>query len=149
MLLGRWLVECSLLSLVSVPGTPLVVIGGILWLVVLLLPLRSLPVGWSLTGGLYLIWQPGRTLTVVGGPVRSFCLFSALLCGLLLGRLLWIVRGSKSAEFLRAWENYDDWLRFLARPDATLLDESLLVGDVSRAWMVWSGAAEAALADAY
>ena len=29
------------------------------------------------------------------------------------------------------------------------LDESLDAGDVSRAWLVWSGAAEAALADAY
>ena len=29
------------------------------------------------------------------------------------------------------------------------LDESLDAGDVSRAWLVWSGAAETALADAY
>ena len=33
--------------------------------------------------------------------------------------------------------------------DALNLDEALRSGDVSRAWSVWSSAAEAALADAY
>ena len=33
--------------------------------------------------------------------------------------------------------------------DAQCLSESLDAGDVSRAWLVWSGAVEAALADAY
>ena len=33
--------------------------------------------------------------------------------------------------------------------DALLLDDSLAAGDVSRAWAVWSGAVESALADAY
>ena len=37
----------------------------------------------------------------------------------------------------------------MSRQDASLLDESLDAGDVSRAWLVWCGAAEAALADAY
>ena len=37
----------------------------------------------------------------------------------------------------------------LSRQDALLLDESLDSGDVSRAWLVWSGAVEAALADAF
>ena len=37
----------------------------------------------------------------------------------------------------------------MAQADALLLDESLRVGDVSRAWLVWSGAAETALDDAY
>ena len=37
----------------------------------------------------------------------------------------------------------------MSQQDALLLDESLNAGDVSRAWLVWSGAAEAALADAY
>ena len=35
------------------------------------------------------------------------------------------------------------------RSDALSLDESLRMNDVSRAWLVWSGAAEAALADSY
>ena len=38
---------------------------------------------------------------------------------------------------------------FMSRQGALQLDESLDAGDVSRAWLVWSGAAEAALADAY
>ena len=46
---------------------------------------RVEPDRWS-----HLILQLGRTLTVVGGVVRSLSLFSALLCGLLLGWLLWI-----------------------------------------------------------
>ena len=36
----------------------------------------------------------------------------------------------------------------MSRQDALLLDESLRVDDVSHAWLVWSGAAETALADA-
>ena len=58
-------------------------------------------------------------------------------------------RGSKSSEVQRVWEIYDDWLQFMARLDALSLDESLDAGDVSRAWLVWSSAAETALADAY
>ena len=38
---------------------------------------------------------------------------------------------------------------FMSQQDALRLDESLNAGDVSRAWLVWSGAADAALADAY
>ena len=37
----------------------------------------------------------------------------------------------------------------LSRQDALQLDESLDAGDVSRAWLIWSRAAETALADAY
>ena len=37
----------------------------------------------------------------------------------------------------------------MSRHDALLLDDSLAAGDVSRAWVVWSGAVESALADAY
>ena len=37
----------------------------------------------------------------------------------------------------------------MSRQDALLLDESLHAGDISQAWLVWSGAAETALADAY
>ena len=44
-------------------------------------------------------------------------------------------RGSKSVEVRRVC--------------ALLSDDSLDAGDVSRAWLVWSGAVEAALADAY
>ena len=58
-------------------------------------------------------------------------------------------RVSKSAEVQRVREIYDDRLQFMGRVDALALDESLDVGDVSRAWLVWSSAAEAALADAY
>ena len=58
-------------------------------------------------------------------------------------------RGSKSVEVLGVWGVYDERLQFMSRHDALLLDESLDAGDVSRAWLVWSGAAEAALADAH
>ena len=40
------------------------------------------------------------------------------------------------------------WLLLLFR-DAQRLSESLDADDVSRAWLVWSGVAEAALADAF
>ena len=52
--------------------------------------------------------------------------------------------GSKPVEVQRVWEIYDDRLL-----DALRLDESPGVGDVSRVWLVWSAAAETALADAY
>ena len=58
-------------------------------------------------------------------------------------------RGSKSVEVQRVWEVYDERLQFMSRRDASLLDESLGLDDVSMAWTVWSRAAEAALADAY
>ena len=47
------------------------------------------------------------------------------------------------------WEVYDDRPQFMSRDDAQLLSETLRVGDVSQALLVWSGAAETALADAY
>ena len=58
-------------------------------------------------------------------------------------------RRSESVEVQRVWEVFGDRLQFMSRQDALVLDESLRVGDVSRAWLVWSGAAEAVLADAY
>ena len=58
-------------------------------------------------------------------------------------------RGSKSVEVRRVWEVYDDRLQFMSQRDAFLLNESLNAGDVSDAWLVWSRAAETALADAY
>ena len=38
---------------------------------------------------------------------------------------------------------------FMSRDDALNLDDSLARGDVSLAWLIWSSAVEAALADAY
>ena len=58
-------------------------------------------------------------------------------------------RGSKAAEVQRVWDIYDDRLQFMSRDDALNLDGALDSGDVSLAWMVWSSAVEAALADAY
>ena len=58
-------------------------------------------------------------------------------------------KGSKSFEVQRVWEVYDERLQFMSRHDAVQLDESLGADDVSRAWLVWSRAAEAALTDAY
>ena len=58
-------------------------------------------------------------------------------------------RGPKSVEVQSVWEVYDDRVQFMSRQDALLLDESLNAGDVSQAWLVWSSAAETALADAY
>ena len=58
-------------------------------------------------------------------------------------------RSSKSAEVQRVWEVYDERLQFMSRRDASLLDESLGLDDVSMAWAVWSRAAESALADAF
>ena len=60
-------------------------------------------------------------------------------------------RGSKSVEVQRVWEVHDECRQFMSRQDALQLDESLDAGDVSlsRAWLVWFGAAETALADAY
>ena len=56
---------------------------------------------------------------------------------------------SKPVEVQRVWEIYDERLQFMSKHDAIQLDESLNADDVSRAWLVWSGAAEVALADAY
>ena len=58
-------------------------------------------------------------------------------------------RGSKSVEVRRGWDIYDERLQFMSHRDALLLDASLAAGDVSRAWAVWSGAVESALAYAY
>ena len=58
-------------------------------------------------------------------------------------------RGSKSVEVRNVWEVYDDRLHFMSWQDAQRLSDSLDADDVSRAWLVWSGDAEAALADAF
>ena len=84
------------------------------------------------------------------GLVEILSRFDFLPSGLPLGYVLLIrVGGSKSVEVRRVWENHDDRLKFMSRQDAFLLNESLDVGDVSQAWLVWSRAAETALADAY
>ena len=58
-------------------------------------------------------------------------------------------RGSKAAEVQRVWDVYDDRQQFMSWNDALNLDGSLARGDVSSAWLIWSSAVEAALADAY
>ena len=58
-------------------------------------------------------------------------------------------RCSESAEVQRVLGVYDERLQFMSRQDALLLDEALGADDISRAWLVWSRAAEAALVDAY
>ena len=57
-------------------------------------------------------------------------------------------RGSNSVELQRVWEMFDDRLQFTAVPDAVRLDDASRWEDVSDAWMVWSGEAMTALADA-
>ena len=52
-------------------------------------------------------------------------------------------------EVQRVLETCDERLQFMSRQDALQLDESLDADDVSRAWLVWSGPAEAALADTF
>ena len=131
-LLGLLLLVCLLPSLVSVLGVILMVIVGILWLVALLLRLRLTPVRFN-------SWT-----CQVSQPVRCTPLWPAS----------WLPaldksRGSKSIEVQKVWDVYDERLQFMSREDALNLDEALLHGDVSSAWMVWSSAAEKALADAF
>ena len=51
-------------------------------------------------------------------------------------------RGSKSVEVQRVWDFFDERQQYMSRQDAFQLDESLASGDISRAWLVWSGAAK-------
>ena len=132
-------------------GVLLVVIVGILWLdALLLLLLLFFPARFSLVVGLLFILLLGLFLTVAGGHLGLLSLSRALLFGRPLGCLLLIKsRSSKSVEVQRVWEVYDERLQFISRQDLLLLDESLEAGDVSRVRLVWSGAAETALADAF
>ena len=92
----------------------------------------------------------GLLFFIPAGIVRFLSLFGVRLFGLLLGCRLWIkVRGSKSIEVQKVWDVYDERLQFVSREDALRLDDALFLGDVSSAWMVWSSAAEKALADAF
>ena len=99
---------------------------------------------------LLLILRFGLSLTAAGGsgrvtqPVQRTPLWPAS----------WLPsvdksRGSKSVEVQRVWEVYDERLQFMSRQDALQLDESFNAYDVSSAWLLWSRAAEAALADAF
>ena len=58
-------------------------------------------------------------------------------------------KGSKSVDVQRDCVVYDERLQFMSRHDAIRLDDFLDAGEVSRAWLVLSGAAETPLADAY
>ena len=119
-------------------------------MVALLLRLRLVLVLFSRIDGLFLIMLLGllflysRWTSQVSQPVRRTPLWPAS----------WLpaidkTRGSKSVEVQRVWEIYDERLQFMSREDALGLDEALRRGDVSCAWMVWSSAAEKALADAF
>ena len=144
-LLGLWLV----VLLTSVLGMLVEVTGGTSWWVALLLLLFFLA-SFRLTGGSLLILL-FRTLFDYRGwscrvtqPVQRTPLWPAS----------WLPavdksRGSKSVEVQRVWEVYDERLQFMLRRDVIQLDEALDADEVSRVWLVWSGAAETALADAY
>ena len=121
------------------------VVAGILWLVALLLLLLFSPARFKLIGGLLFILRFGLFSTAVGGVVGLLSLCSELPFGLPLGCLLLIKVGVPSR--LR-FNGSRERLQIVSRQDALHLDESLDAGDVSRAWLVWSGAAEAALDDA-
>ena len=85
-----------------------------------------------------------RWLTRVSLPVRRSPLWPASWLPVLDKS-----RRSKAAEVQRVWDIYDDRLQFMSRDDAFSLDDSLTRVDVSSAWLIWSSAVEAALADAY
>ena len=101
------LLGCSLLLFVSVVG--------------LLLPLLFFLAGFSLTGGLLPILRCGLCLTVAGGSLRV----TQSVQRTPLWPASWLPaigksRGSKSAEVLRAWEDYDERLQFMSRQDASV-----------------------------
>ena len=54
-------------------------------------------------------------------------------------------KGSKSAEFRRIWEIYDERLGWISTDDVCSIDAALISGDLSGAWV----AAERALVDAF
>ena len=58
-------------------------------------------------------------------------------------------RDAKFAEVRRVWEIFDERLQLINAENFIRLNDALLDGDVSQAWLVWSHAAEAALVDAY
>ena len=58
-------------------------------------------------------------------------------------------RGSKSVEVQRVWEVSDERLQLMFCKEFFQLDRFVGADDVSKAWLVWSRAAEAALVEAY
>ena len=128
----------------------MVVIVETSWLVVLLLLLLSSLVKFRMIGGLL----PHLAVRTLFDCCRWTCSVTQVVQRTPLWPASWLPavdkgRGSKSVEVRRVWEIYDDRLQFMSRQDALLLDDFLDAGDVSSAWLVWSGAVECALADAY
>ena len=147
---GLSLLVCLLLLLVSVLGMILGGIVGILWLVVLLWQLRFVLVLFSGIGGLFLIWLFVPLLLIPVGLVWFLSLLSVLRFGPLLGCLPLISLGVLSLLRFRGFGIF--MMRGFSSclgEDALGLDSALLCGDVSSAWMIWSSAAESALADAF
>ena len=58
-------------------------------------------------------------------------------------------RCSKSAEVRRIWDVYDERLGWVDADDALSVDHAIASGDVSSAWLAWSGSAERALLSAF
>ena len=119
----------------------MVVIVEILFLVALLLSLLFFPLWFRLMGGLLRLLQ------------MDFPGYSTY-CAYFLWPASWFPaihkeKGFKSVDIQKGWEVHDERLQFMSQQDALRLDESLNTGDVSRAWLVWSGATEAAIADAH
>ena len=94
------------------------------------------------TGGFYLTWLFVRIFSILGGSLGSLSLFSVRLFGLPPGCLCLIRVAGQSLRKFKGFGGYDDRLQFMARDDALNLGEALRDEDVSRAWDVWSSAAE-------
>ena len=90
----------------------------------------------------------------------SFCMgrWSAKVCLPVRSSVLWPAawvscvdksRGSKSVEVRRIWEVYDESLSFIPPAFWRSIRSSLLAGDVSYAWRIWSFFAEVSLVRAF
>ena len=120
------------------------------WWVALVLLLLSLFVGLCEIVGWCLILLFVRVLIILGGWRGFLCLFSVRLSGLPLGyRFLMRVGGLRLLRFRGFGISLMIGYSLCLGDDALNLDGSLADGDVSLAWMIWSSAVEAALADAY
>ena len=79
----------------------------------------------------------GLLFFIPAGLVRFLSLFGVRPFGLLLGYRLWIkVGGLSLLRFKRFGMCMMRGCSFMSREDAFRLDEALLLGDVSSAWMV-------------
>ena len=146
-----WAPACQGSSHVGNAGVGVISMRGLLCLHLPLPSLRGSLITVERLGACFLLVLVSSCtgLFCISGLVRLRSRCSALPFGPPLGCLLLTrVGGSKSVEVQRVWDVYDERVQFMSRQDALQLDESLDAGDVSRAWLVWSGAAEAALADA-